>query len=380
MNVRVRLLIALIFLSASTSVYCLSQQTLPARSSESAQDTRDLLLKIGKFSPDPCGPPYEIDQDTSHLEASIFDKVTESVIQALNTSSGAPVAPRKRAEEALARLERISAETDLSWPPETRLQLQILDILPALVLKATIRTDARFFVFGIPEEDSGKPNRLWRLIGSDEESVVPRLDLELYPLRQSPGGNPRFLAKFIRSGCAGSVGVAYDAREWDPKGNGSLEQIIKLSGAFGLDDKVPGFEQIGTLHTEDSMITLPFCTFTAIDTWDNPSLCAEDTYDVSGDEVRFQARRYNRPDLVPIAKALEYAEKRDYPAVLAYCASEQVAHSLVSRVPPSVIAEDLTVTHTGTGEEHVEFGSEGAYRFEVAQRNGWWVIVGFTSE
>jgi hypothetical protein len=35
--------------------------------------------------------------------------------------------------------------------------------------------------------------------------------------------------------------VAYSAHEWNPESIGKLVQIIKQAGAFGLDDKVPGF-------------------------------------------------------------------------------------------------------------------------------------------
>jgi hypothetical protein len=276
----------------------------------------------------------------------------------------------------------MSAEINASWPEENRFQFEILDLSPALVLKVTIRTHGRYFVFGIPEDDdSGKPNRAWRMVGSDDESddnKFTELFLELYPLHRGHSGNPRFLAKFIRSGCAGSIGVSYDAREWVPKGTGSFEQVIKQMGAFGLDDKVPGFAQIGELHTKGPLITLPYCWFSAIDTWDNPSMCAVDTYDVSGDSVMFRARTYNRPDLLPISKALEYAEQRDYPAVLAYCTTAPVARSLVREVPPFIVAEDLRVIRIGSDRERVEFGDDPAYRFEVAKREGQWLVTRFS--
>jgi len=91
---------------------------------------------------------------------------------------------------------------------------------------------------------------------------------------------------------------------------GTLREIIEQDGAFGLDDEVPGFAQIGELQTQGALMTLPYCWFSALDTWDNPSLCAVDTYDVARDKVRFETRRYNRPDLVPIAKAIEHARRR----------------------------------------------------------------------
>jgi hypothetical protein len=99
-----------------------------------------------------------------------------------------------------------------------------------------------------------------------------------------------------------------------------------------------------------------------------------DTYDLSGDNVRFQARAYNRPDLVPIVKAIEYAKKRDYPAVLGYCASSQVAHKLVQNDLLDGFAEDLQVTRIGKGKEHVEIG---VCHFDVQKLAGRWRIVAF---
>jgi hypothetical protein len=364
-----------------------AQQTFcePVQQSDSVPDFRQLLQKLADFSPDPCGPPFgrEADWHSTGVESPLFEQAADVVTQGLNASPAGPGSPLERAVEALKKLEQTSAEVNAAWPEENRFHFQILDLLPALVVKMTVRTHERFFVFGVPQEDSGKPNRLWRRVGSDDEFVkdgVPQSRLDLYPLHRGTSGNARFLAKFILSGCAGSIGVAYDAREWNPQAIGGLEQVIKQAGAFGLDDKVPGFAHIGTLRTEGLLISLPYCWFSSIDTWDNPSLCAVDTYDISGDNVTFRVRTYNRPDLLPIAKAIEYAEQRDYPAVLGYCASSQVAHRLVRDVPPHVFAEDLRVTRTGNGKERVQLGYDPGYRFDVEKRTDRWLVVAFRVE
>jgi hypothetical protein len=126
--------------------------------------------------------------------------------------------------------------------------------------------------------------------------------------------------------------------------------MFRQTGSFGLDDKVPGFPQIGRLRTEGRRVTLPYCWFSPIDTWDNPSLCAIDSYDLSGRTARFVGRVYNRPDLVPVAKAMEYAQKRDYPPFSGSCASSGVARWLVRDLPPYVNAGDMVrVRRTGIG-------------------------------
>jgi len=276
------------------------------------------------------------------------------------------------------------------WPDEARFHFQLLDLPPILVLKMTFRTHAGLVVFGVPKSNSGEPDRLWREIDSGSGSAdheSPRSWLDLYPLRRGPSGNARFLARFGYTGCAGSSGVLYEAREWNAQ-YGYFDTVLKQEGAFGMDEAADGhgpspkdpFAPIGMLRTEGPLITLPYCWFSAVDTWDNPSLCAVDTYDISGNDMRFRSRAYNRPDLVPIAKAVEYAEQRDYPAVLGYCASADIARRIVRVVPPFVFAGDLEVKRVGVGTERVEMGDSTVYCFEVQKRNGRWLVVAFSTK
>ncbi|MGA2650097.1 MAG: hypothetical protein ABSF28_06230 [Terracidiphilus sp.] len=374
------LAIGIVALSAAKHGFCAS-----AQQENSAPDLRQALQKLAEFSPDPCGPPYgqETNWHSADVESRVFEQAVGVVTQELNAAPGGAGPPSDRAVDALRKIKGMSAEVNSAWPEENRFNFDVLDLPPALVVKMIIRAHERFFVFGVPAEDSGKPNRLWRRVGEDGESVepeVPQSHLTLYPLHRSASGNTRFLASFIHSGCAGSLGVIYDAREWNPKGTGDLEQIVKQEGSFGLDDKVPGFPVIGKVRTEGAIITLPYCWFSAVDTWDNPSLCAVDTYDLSGVNVRFVSRAYNRPDLVPIAKTIEYAAQRDYPAALGYC-DTQVARRLVRDVPTQgFFADDLRVTPLGKGREQVEMGYDPTYRFEVEKRAGRWLVVGVRTQ
>lgn len=141
----------------------------------------------------------------------------------------------------------------------------------------------------------------------------------------------------------------------------------------------PPFAPIGVFQTKGPLIVLPFCWFSAIDTWDNPSMCAADTYDLSGDIVRFRSRAYNRPDLLPIAKAIEFAEKHDYPATQAYCSSGDVARRMIRDLPTAVSAGDLQVIRMGSGKERVLFGGP-SLRFDVEKRNGRWLVAAFSTE
>lgn len=373
------LLAVLFTLSGAKQCFC-----APAQQFGSPEEFQKLLQELATYSPDPCGPPHREEKNwhSADDQARLFQQAVDIVTKGLNATVDDPGAPRDRAAEALQKLEQMSAGINASWPEKNRFHFQILELPPALVLKMTIRTYEMYFVLGMVKESFGKSNSVWRMVGTGEVSVKhdsPQTWLDLYPLRRGPSGNARFLARFDLSGCAGSTGVLYDAEEWN-NGSASTQQIIKQAGALGMDDKVPGFEQIGKLQTEGSLITLPYCWFSPIDSWDNPSMCAVDTYDVSGDSVRFRTRDYNRPDLLPIAKAIEYAEQRDYLAVLGYCSSADVARKLVRQVPPLVLAEDLRMTRTGNGKEHVEFGPSPAYNFDVEERAGRWRVVAFSGE
>jgi len=379
--------IVVVFLMVVSSGWAQATATQQAASRPQRRDVfRQSLQELVAYSPDPCDPPHgnENGWHTSAIESRLFDAAQNVVADALNDSAAAP-APKDRASAALKRLEDESARINTGWPEENRFHFELLDVAPALVVKMGVRSHERFFVFGIFEGVHGKTDATWSEIGSDEEGLadteVARSGLSLFALHRGPSGNARFLAVFGHAGCAGSTGVVYDAREWNPERLAGLAQIIKQSGNFGLDDKVPGFPQIGALKTEGLRVTLPYCWFSPIDTWDNPSMCAVDTYDLSRDNAKFISRAYNRPDLLPVAKAIEYAEQRDYGALLGYCGSVQVADGMMRDLPPFVYAgAAIHVTPTGNGKKRVEFGDGPTYRFDVEERNGRWLVVAFKSE
>jgi len=375
-----------VLLLVASSGWSQAVGTQQAASRPQAQDVfRESLQDLVAYSPDPCGPPHNNENNwhSSAIESRLFDAAQNIVADALNDRAAART-PKDRATAALKRLKDESIKTNTGWPEENRFHFEVLDVAPALVVKMGVRSHERFFVFGISEGASGKAPATWSEIGSDEEGSadleVPRSYLSLFALHRGPSGAARFLATFGHVGCAGSTGVVYDAREWDPERIAGLAQVIKQSGAFGLD-VVPEFPRIGDFKTDGVRITLPYCWFSPIDTWDNPSMCAVDTYDLSGDNVKFISRAYNRPDLLPIAKAIEYAEHRDYGALLGYCGSAQVADGMMRDLPPFVYAGDaIHVTPTGNGKERVELGYGPDYRFDVEKRNGRWLVVAFKSE
>jgi hypothetical protein len=348
------------------------------------EDFEKRLRLLSDLAPDPCGPPFPI---TAHLESEdhesrLFDDASELVEANLNQQAGSvPDAPGARARRVLEELRLRSATVNADWPEENRFQYRILELGSLLLVQISVRTYGSFRAFALT--DSSGSQRRWQEVGSDGKTQLQRysrLSLELYPLYSGSPGRVRFLGQFFISGCAGSYDVEYDAWEWSSRESASLDRIISQSGVLGLYDRVPGFEWIGKLKTEGPRITLPYCWFSAIDGWDNPSLCAVDTYDLSGPQVRFQSRQVNRPDLLPIAKAVEYAQRHDYLAVRGYCDSDAVAHRLVHEIPPFVFGDGELKIARGKHRERVELvDDERAYRFDLTERGGRWVVTGFTA-
>jgi hypothetical protein len=385
-----RVILAWLLLAAP----CWIQSDGESSTTTTTQETKEFRQLLEKLAPQPagpCEPPVNPNADIRAIESSLFQRATSLLLSELNAAGNAQVQPHQRATAALKALERLSTDVNSAWPDENRFHFQVLNLTPVLVTKLTIRGHQAFVVLGVPRDASGQPGHMWQEVGSDDEAGEhdwPPSSIDLYPLKRGPSGHARFLARLIYSGCAGSYGVAYDAREWDANESLGLYQVIKQEGSFGLDDAPAGnrhspehpFAPVGALHTQGALINLPFCWFSAIDTWDNPSMCAVDTYDVSGDQIRFLSRAFNRPDLLPVANAIEYAEHRDYPAVLAYCASAKVAWKLVREIPPDVFAGDLRVTRISERKERVQLGFPNSYRFEVEKQDGRWLIFAFSEE
>jgi hypothetical protein len=219
----------------------------------------------------------------------------------------------------------------------------------------------------------------------DDYRDLPWSKLNVFPLHRGPLGAVRFLVSMQGGGCAGSSGLRYAIEEWNPEEIFYLSEAVSQSGVKGMDaepeqpvtKQVP-FPTVGVLKTEGMRITLPYCEFTQLDTWDNPSLCMVDTYDVSGDAIRFVGRRYNRPDLAPVAKALEFAKSHDLPALRGYCASDVVAQKILRELPGGYgFDTELETLQLGGGRERVRPAYSGVPGFVVEKHGGRWMIVSF---
>lgn len=299
-----------IFLAVSLSAGCLWDPVRAQQASDRAASFDELLRKMSAAPGNTCNSRGE---DFSRLEFYLFEQADKAVLQGLNESGDSAKSPvvgqKERAIKALTRLEQSSAEINKDWQEENRFHFEVLDIAPALVVKMTYRNRATFSVFGIPQfSDDHRPNAAWRTIGAaDDGRFEPRAGydwVDLFPLRRGPSNRARFLAKFGAAGCGSGVGVSYYAYEWNPEDFGDLTEFIKQEGAVSQEEPVDpnhpskkdlssSFPPVGKLQTTGTVLALPYCWFSQIDTWDNPSLCAVDSYDISRDRARFIQRVTN---------------------------------------------------------------------------------------
>jgi len=337
----------------------------------------ELLGGMASAAPDDCSTPApspSSSADVDQLESQLFDAVKAQVANRLNAPSPALNSNAgSRATSALRDVEQWSAEHNNSWPDEDRFHFKVLELAPAVLIEMSYRGHASLVLFGsfsLNKDETTEPGTRWREVDFVDPSFRPS-EIALFSLHRGPSGRPRFLAQVWNSGCAGSLGEDYYGYEWNPNDGQSSNEIIKVEGAEGLDDSAS--THVGTLSTAGKIIQLPYCFFSAVDTWDNPTLCAADSYDLSGDDAVFGGRIYNSPDLVTVAKAIEYAEIHDYVAVRGYCASDRAAKLLVRRIPPYLFADTLDTIKAGPEREIVMI-ADGALRFDLVKRQGRWLV------
>ena len=347
---------------------------VPVSRSNAEAPLGDALRELATQPPDPCTATGST--GGSHSETAVFTAVSALVVAALNAHGGTAL---ERVQGVLRQAMQQARVAQAAWPENARLQGEVVAAGPAVVVTMFTGARARWFAFG-------QMGGTWKAVGEDEGLLddSPRRLMRVYGLRSGRPGVARFLAARTFFGCAGSSGISYEVLEWDSQqADGYTSEVLTQEGAFGMDQAADGkapsaanpFAPIGKLVTEGAVLKLPYCTFTGIDTWDNPSLCTLDRYDISGATIHFLSRTYNRPELVPVAKALGYAAEHDLPATRAYCASDALARQLVFEGVPGPDANVEVVQH-GRGKR-VWFGDHASW-FDVEQRRGRWIIIGLS--
>lgn len=341
------------------------------------------LTALAPASPDDCGwdqPKREFTGDTSKLEDDLFDAADGAIVQALNSSNASPA---KSIASMLDSLRTLSDRATRDWPADRRFHYNLLAIPPAFVVVYHIRSRSTWSVFAVPAEASWPnkgSNRNWEQVEEDDfRWQDPKGDqrVEVYSIQRGPSELARFLSRSDEISCGdGITGLAWRAYEWNAAGTGSLETVLERTGVEKRDDDPP-YQAIGKLQTTGARITLPYCEDSAVDLYVDALLCSVDTYDLSGNDVRFLSTETNRPDLETVAKAVQYADARDYEAVRAYSASPQVARKMVEEMPPGIYGN-------GSGEDYPPIRGDrqtidiGGLHFALEKRDGRWLVTQFT--
>ena len=362
----------------------LSYAQQPKVSQQPLQQFEQTLTKLAPASADDCGwegsPAPKFSGDTARLEDNLFDEADAAIVQALNAPGSNP---KQAVTQTLLSLRSMSDRINRSWPADRRFHYELLEIDPIFVVDYHIRSRSTWSAFAVADEAEWPKkgtNTQWHQAGEDDfRWEEPRADQEMavYPLERGPSHLARFLAKFSQISCGdGITGVVYDGYEWNPASVGSLDAILERKGAASRGDYAPKYGPIGKLETSGLIITLPYCEWSAVDLDVDALLCSVDTYNVSGDVVRFVSTQTNRPDLETVAKAIQYSEGRDYRAVLAYSASPAVARKMVELMPPGVYgnasAEDYPPIRGNTQTIDID-----DLHFVLEKRNDEWFIAQF---
>jgi hypothetical protein len=360
-----------LFLFAMMSGGVLGAQTAQPSFSE-------IYSQLSKFSGDPYDPADGEGGDK--LESALFSAADDEVLRALNEPR-TTLTPVQRARTALGKLA-VEHPDGMKWSADAMFHFEVLDVSPMIVVTMGVRSHEVFAAYALAEKDSPAKEMMWRTVASNFHDDDPGwMKVDVRALQRGPSKRARFVAITYWGGWAGSWDVKYRGYEWDPRSVYEADEVLSLDGAVGMDSeegpvtKKHPFPTVGELKTAGALITLPYCIWSKLDYWDNPSLCAVDTIDMSGDDVRWVSRRYNRPDLLPLAKVSEYAEKHEAAELRAFCASDEVAKKLMAAGGVYTEAADPAVTVLEPGRERVVMG--GGDVVEVEERGGRWLVVGF---
>jgi hypothetical protein len=357
----------------------LRAQALPT--TEPIQQLQNTIAELAHAPADDCGwesdvPPL-FSADTTKLESELFDQADAALLKALNASGGSS---RETIVQVLDTMHEISERANKTWPAGRRFQYQLLHVEPVFVVQFHIRSRSTFSVFAVPAlppyPKKGKNTEWFRVGGDDERWGEHNSDesVELYELARGPSKLPRFLSKSSHVSCGdGQTGIEYVGYEWNPSSTGDLHEVLSRKGAVSGEV----FPVIGKLETKGPKITLPYCWWSAIDSSVWATLCSVDTYDLSGDYVRFLSTSTNRPDLETVAKVIEYAQARDLRAVMSYSASQTVANKLVELMPPFVFNAGGFYSEPARDRETIDIEDGEHLRFALERRNGRWLVVQF---
>jgi hypothetical protein len=328
----------------------------------------------------PTGHPEE-------LESKLFDEARKFITDSLNNGSSQPMTAVK---EALKTLSLASDNIHKHWPEDHRFRYEIFDVSPIILAKTTLRSSAAAIAFYMIDS---KRKTTWSsedVTQNDLKRNTMIQNVQVYPLSRGPSNQARFLIFSSITACGHGTEEEFTGYQMNPDTT-YPEQILHRKGseeAFDGDieerespqskfNKKPLRKFNNSFNASGKKITLPYCWFSVVDTWANPTLCMADTYDLSMDEVRFVGRKINRPDIYAVAKAIEHAQNGELESIRGYTVTSQVAKKILNSMPSHIFNEKTTVTHKGSNRELIRLQGYEIREFEMQRINGTWLISNY---
>ena len=201
--------------------------------------------------------------------------------------------------------------------------------------------------------------------------MLPSSVFELFPLWRGPSGNPRLLEIKHFSTCMAGMTLDYavNGYEWHSR-ESSMTRIIAKESSFSTGQKWK-FSTVG------KTITIPYCWSGALQLGTvSAPICSIDTYDLSGDVVRFLRAENDPEDLAFVARVLRYVESRDMMALSAVCLSPEIAGKVMAMMPPEpFFGTGYERKPVGPDSEQLDFSDGFEMKITLKRQRGSWRVA-----
>jgi hypothetical protein len=342
----------------------ISSQTID----ESFEEFSVLLQKLVTNPPADCSGPMHDSAEAFGIEAQLFRLVSSIVLEAINKD---PARPAEAARAALARCKAVRDGETSSWESGKRLRYEVLSIQPLLVLRLAIWNQETFVVYASLNRGLNAVTD-WAIAQTlDEGGHATYEHVELFPLWRGPSGNPRFLEVKHFSTCIWGMTLDYvvNGYEWHPDESSITKILAKESASSRHGSK-------WKLDTSGKTVAIPYCWpgllwFTSIDS----PICSLDTYDLSGDVVRFLRVENDPEDLALVARIIEYAGNHDVEALSTMCISPQIARQLTEIMPPKPIFSGYHQKSLGPDLEQLDLFDGWEMKITLKRQHGRWRVA-----
>jgi len=336
---------------------------------ERLEKLRVLLQELATNPPDDCsaGPAHD-SAEAFGIEDRLYGLLGSIVLEAINNDLATPA---EAARAALAQFKAVCDGITSSWESDKRLHYELLSIRPLLLLRLAIWNQETFVVYS-PVSLGLNPPTSWGIVQTaDEGGHASYEHLELFPLWRGPQGNPRFLEVKHFSSCMAGMTLDYvvNGYEWRP-GESFITRILAKESSFS--ERGPKWK----FGTSGKTIAIPYCWSgdLLLVSIDSP-ICSVDTYDLSGDVVRFVRAEDNPEDLALVARVIEYAGNHDIEALSALCVSPQVARQLTEIMPPKPFFIGYDRKSLGPDSELLDFEDSSEMKITLERQQGRWRVA-----